>query len=593
MNAIDKKKSVLVIFSGGLTKSREKLLGDFDVIVAPVKLQKEIEASGYAWTNLDSLIDAGSIYEANIFAEELSCMKFPDDGSRISQFCMHKGYELWWLSYEYLFLSFCLPYTRYRMLLEYVRDFENVHFNDVLPFNNLFSAYLRAYNCVATFPQERTAVSSLSMYFQLFFTGYSIGVLTFLKRRIMILTGDKFASGQDHDFRMKFIFEELRARELPFVEIVRSLAPWKTMLAHVYARKFRPVIYSESVFSLGRLINRLSGTRRKARRRFDSKIFSYSLDSEQRFKFLILSKCNEGMSDGVRAIQIMKWVVKVIGGQALFATATMERNFHVILGCKLNNVQTVGIMHGAQSRHYNLYDFTPSFDGAKRFSVDTYGVWSEWWREYYLKYSKAYGPEQLVVSGPMRPIQKTTATPRIVDSSRTEKIKVLFVSEIVAVPEEVIPYLDALTAVPDFLVYIKFRTYNDAFETWLTHNRPDILRTLGIDRILKGTMQEAIVVCDVVVGSQSTGVIEATLQDKPFVFFNTKKWGDYFDMKSVDEPYHFFASSTEELIAYIRESKMIPTAVLKDFCTRFFGDPYQNGSMWVVEQLEKLMNART
>lgn len=137
---------------------------------------------------------------------------------------------------------------------------------------------------------------------------------------------------------------------------------------------------------------------------------------------------------------------------------------------------------------------------------------------------------------------------------------------------------------------IKFRPHRDSFEEWLKTNRPDILNTFNKNRILKGSMHEAIELCDVVVGSQSTGVMEATLQLKPFVFFNTNKWGDYFDLRSLDSRYHFFAEKPEELIRYIRDSGKIPDEVLKGFCIRFFGDPHKNGSKWVVEQLEKTLN---
>ena len=104
-------------------------------------------------------------------------------------------------------------------------------------------------------------------------------------------------------------------------------------------------------------------------------------------------------------------------------------------------------------------------------------------------------------------------------------------------------------------------------------------------------MTEAIERCDVVVGSQSTGVIEATLGDKPFVFFKTNKWGDYFDMKSFDTKYNFFAEDPKELIKYIAESNKIPKETIKNLRDRFFGDPYENGSKWVVAEVEKILQS--
>lgn len=586
MNEI-KKRSVLVIFSGELSKSTKRLLRGFDVVVAPLKLQIEIESRGCAWVNLDDLVEAGSIYEASVFVDELARLAFPN-GIRVAKSFEYDGYELWWMNYQNLYTRFCLPYTQYRKLLEYLTHFQNISFYRP-PFNSLFSCYLRAYGCTATtlkeFSFKGPAILPFGMVVQIFLTLLFLPALILRNRHLMVFTGDKFEATRDYDFRMKFIYAELRERNLPFVEFVRSLGTWKTILQHAYIRK-RPVIYSEAVTFIGRFLSGMTGGHRRARREFGDHLFTFETDSEKLFKFMVAHQYLLTVYDDIWSIRIMKWILKVIGVKASFIAAAAERNFHTVIGCKQNAIPTVGILHGAQSYTYNVYDFMPSFDGEKMLSVDRYGLWSEWWKEYYIKYSRAYRPEQFIISGPMRPIQKTVSDFVVQKPQEGGKIKVLFVSEIVAVPEEVVQYLDALNAVEDFSVYIKFRSNGDRFETWLTHNRPDILSTVG-ERVLKGTMQEAIAVCDVVVGSQSTGVIEATLQDKPFVFFSTKKWGDYFDMQTFDERYHFFAHNTQELSLYIRESNMIPPAVLKNFCTRFFGDPYQNGSQWVVEQLEK------
>jgi hypothetical protein len=152
-------------------------------------------------------------------------------------------------------------------------------------------------------------------------------------------------------------------------------------------------------------------------------------------------------------------------------------------------------------------------------------------------------------------------------------------------PEEVLPFLEALMETKEILVYMKFRPYRDGFETWLNGKYPEILSKIGEDRILRSDMKTSISQCDVVIGSHSTAVIESILQEKPFVFFNTKKWGDYFDMESIDTKYKFFARSPEELIDYVHFSRTVHVDVLKDLQRKFFGDPYQNGSKWAVDEL--------
>jgi len=218
-------------------------------------------------------------------------------------------------------------------------------------------------------------------------------------------------------------------------------------------------------------------------------------------------------------------------------------------------------------------------------SVDKYGVWSDWWRDYYIKNSKAYKPEQIYISGPMRPLIKKEK------SSKTTKepgapLKILFVSEQLAIPEEVMPYLEALIDRKDVSVYLTFRPYRDTFETWLKANKPEILDRFGPDRILRDGINDAISKCDLVVGTMSTAVIEALYDLKPMLLFYTKKWGDYFDLENYSNKYKFYAENPEEFVNYIEKRIEIPASELKRLRERFFGDPYKNGSKWVVEEVE-------
>ncbi len=584
-----KKDSVLIIFGDNLPENIQVSLNNYDVVIAPRKLHGEIKILSDKLLSLEDYLIAGSIYDASALAEELSHLNFPD-GQRISKSSVYEGYELWWIHYENLFTRYCLPFTQLKKLLEYAKSFDNVYLFNA-PHRGLISCYFEGYGNTVSYcekgARDTRPILPIGMMLQIILTLFFIPLLLIQRKSVMVFTGDKFETSKDYDFRMRLVYEELRKRGIPFMEFVRSLEPSKSIIQHALKR-MRPVIYSEAITFMGRFISMAMGGHRRARREIDQRLLNVMGGGEIKFKTLVATQYLLTVYDDIWAIRIARWILRVIGVRSAFITAACERNFHAVLACKLNSVPTVGILHGAQSRYYNLYDFTPGFDGEKILSVDKYGVWSEWWKEYYTKYSKAYRPEQLFVSGPMRPMQKSTqeAVSAEID---TQKKKVLFVSEVVAVPEEVIPYLDTLMANDNFAVYIKFRSSHDIFEMWLKNNRPDILDRLSKERILNGTMSDAIAVCDVVVGCQSTGVIEATMQKKPFVFFNTMKWGDYFDMKSFDTRYNFFALNPKELQKYIKESESIPTEVLVAIKERFFGDQFQNGSKWVVDELERLL----
>ncbi len=578
---------VLVVFQKNLSQREIQKLksgASFGVVIAPENLKEKIQTLGREWVSLENLVESGSIYEANVLVEELSRLKSPG-GSRLVKESVYKGYELWWIHYNRLLLFSCVPYTQYKRLLGYLKDFRHIYFYR-LPYRNLFSCYLRAYGCKMSVIREPGPQSPPFLPFgvllQIMLTLLYLPVCIFQRKRIMIFTGDKFDKGKDYDFRMKFIYEELRKRKLPFVEFIRGLESWRNVLVHAAKRK-RPVIYSDAIVFLGRFASVLSFGRLAARQKFGEHAFNFMTDPEEKFKYFMATTSLLSLYDDIWAIRIMRGILRMVGIRVAFIPAGNERNFHTLLGCKLNVIPTVGILHGATSRHHNVYDFMSGFDGGKTLSVDRYGLWSEWWRAYFEKYSKAYKPEQLYVSGPMRPLMKDD-NPQSSHAMPRGAIRVLFLSEGMAVPREVLPYLNELLKNKDLDITIKFRPYRDGFEQWLLQNEPSILEHPHLN-IVKGTMQDAIRNIDVTVGCQSTGVLEALLQLRVPIFFRTQKWGDYYDLKEYGKGQAFFAENPKELIEKIKNIRSISKETLKELQERYFGDPYQNGSAWVVDQL--------
>ena len=556
------KKKALVIFRKGEARFSG---GDYDEVISGERLK--------------NFMESGSIYEAAAFVEELSKLTFPN-GKRVAKSFLYRGYELWWFRYNGLYLQFALPYTQFKKLLDYLKNFQEVHLLNPTS-EKIFSTYLEAHGV-------KVKKLGWSLRFGVILQGFislvSLPLIVLMRGRLILFIGDKFEKGTDHDFRMRYIYEGLRARKIIFREFIRSLESSKAVLSHALFR-LRPVIYSEAVFMLGQVLSIFTGGRRRGRKLFNQEQFK-SLSSMERFKLSLAMMYLPTIYDDVWAIRIMRFLFKLFGTRVVFIAAALERNFHAFVGAKTAGLPTVGILHGVASPFYNVYDFLPAYDGGKRMTVDKYGVWSEWWKELYLKNGPAYAAEQLVVTGPMRPFFKTADT-NTFKKDKKDKIKVLFISEQLAWPSEVPPYLERLLSDPECEVYLKVRAYRDGFEDWLKLNRPEILEKV---KVLRGTMQETIQECDVVVGSHSTAVLEALLQLKPPVFYDTRKWGDYYDLNDYPSQYHFFARNPEELLAFTKESLKVPENELRKLQERFFGDPYKNGSDWVVEELVKYLD---
>ncbi|MDO8589669.1 MAG: hypothetical protein Q7R69_00115 [bacterium] len=560
-----KNKSILVVFGEEMPKGD---LRSYDMVLSGEELNK--------------FIGPGSIYEASQFAKELSYLKFPD-GTRIAKSFIYEGYELWWIHYNSLSTYFCLPYTQYKKLLSYLGDFRQVYFYNP-PYKSLFAHYLSAYGCemsVLNKPGFKSlAILPLGILLQIILTLLSLPFLIFQRRRILVFTGDKFEKTKDYDFRMEFVYRELRDRNLPFVEFIRSLESGKTILEHFLTRG-RPVIYSEAVAFVGKFLSFILGSRHQISKQIER-------DPQKQFKILVATHHLLNVYNDMWAIRIMKWILRVIGVKSAFFPVALERNFHAVLGCKLNNVPTVGLLHGAPSKYYNVYDFMPGFDGEKILTTDKYGLWSDWWKEYYITNSRAYLPEQLYVSGPMRPLEKQTNPSTNPGQSNQGPVKVLFISEQLAAPYEVLPYLNELLNNREIELSIKFRPTKDGFEEWLLANEPEILEDKNL-KILRGSITDAVKECDAAVGSHSTAVLEALLEFKIPIFFKTDKWGDCFNMKDYGTGSPLFAENPGELIKRIKNIPQISEDNIKELRERYFGDPYQNGSKWVVDQLEDFL----
>lgn len=577
--------SALVIFGEALPA--QLLSSKRDTIIARRSVCLEARRLGYNTIDLGTLTVSGSVYEAGAVMDDLARLSLPD-GTRLAKKLIYEGYELWWVHYSDLFRFYCIPYVEYKLLLEKLVQFESVCVY-APPSEGIFAYYLEAHNVPYRIVGSTNAdFGSIGAFVQLLLTLASLISLVMRPRPLLVFTGDKFEQGKDYDFRLGFIYEELRSRKLSFVECIRGIEPWRKVISHAWVRR-RPVLYSEAIALVSRYLAFVTGSRRRMKQQFTIEHLTHSQDPDVRFRYLIASHHLRKASEDIWSIRLTQLLLRLIGIRGAYITTSSERNYAAVLGCKLNGIPTVGILHGVASRYRSPHDFLPEFDGIKKLSVDVYGVWSEWWRSYYLKHSRSFAPEQLVVSGPMRPVTERAVPPSA--STKERKTRVLFISEQVANPHEVMPFLRAVVAESGMECVIKFRPYRDGFEEWLKQNEPELL---GRVRGVTSSPAEAAAANDVVVGSYSTAVLEALLVLRPPVFFYTRKWGDYYELKGHDAKSSLFAETPDELVMKIREAIHISAPSLTELRERFFGDSSQNGSRWVVDQLQRfLLTPRT
>ena len=581
-----KTRSVLVIFGDNLPQKNKTWWRQFSQVIGPINLREDIQRRGLFFVDISTKTDYGNVHQAYELVANLSKLKLAD-GSRLSKLINWQGYELWWMNYGHIEHNFCLPYTQYRRLLEYLKDFDETYLYQASS-PDLFRYFLRAYHRQGIELKDfrsklRKWLIPGGILVQLILSAVFLLPLIIIRPKVMYRIGDRIDPPFACDFRHRILYQELLERKVRFVEFIRSLQPWYAVLRNAWQRK-RPVIYCTAITYF--ILGKLKYFERKEDKKLMDSIRSGGASPEENFWILCATHYLKGKIRATQwSIKTMQWILQLIGVRAAIIISASSRALPEVLGCQLVGIGTVGIQHGLAFYHLLPHDFMPEYDGKKSLSIDKYGLWSEWWKEYYLARSKAYQKEQLYVSGPMRPLEKKAQNLEL-SGFQKGPLKVLFISEQLVNPKEEMPYLLALLDTSDFALSLKLRPQSDEFEDWLKKNEPDILKRIAIT---KEDIHQAISQSDVVVGSRSTAVLEGLCQLKPFVSFWTDRWGDYFNIKSFDESSNFFAQNPLELVQYVRKSVEIPKEDLRKLQTRFFGDPYQNGAQWVVDQVENFI----
>jgi len=140
----NKTQSILVVFDQQLPQKNKKWYQQFDQIIAPQGLKEKIQSKNVNFIEIEGLVSSGSIQEASRLVDKLSRLTVSGN-RRLAKLINYQGYELWWMNYDSIYHHFCIPYTQYRRLLLYLKDFDRVYLYKP-PHSKLFIYFLRAYH---------------------------------------------------------------------------------------------------------------------------------------------------------------------------------------------------------------------------------------------------------------------------------------------------------------------------------------------------------------------------------------------------------------------------------------------------------------
>ena len=388
------------------------------------------------------------------------------------------------------------------------------------------------------------------------------------KPSVAIWTGDFFDERTGGDFRLGDLYLHLQSLEVPFIEFIRTNQRGGVVQAfkHAWIRKRWAVYYDACAFFLS------------SNRNIPGLNLSGLSDPDARAVF---SRYERDLAITRSSAGIFAAWFRILNIRTLIAWEFSSRQAALIVAAKSLGLPVIGFMHGAGMRTYMMHEFLPAKAG--KIGPDIFGVWSAWWKEYYTTHAGIYG--HVEVAGPMRPpsIQLAKKKP-----TTETKPMALWISEPLLAPKEAVVWLRHLRK--NYRLIIKKRPFtSDSFYNGLIEQFPEFKEVETRD----GDIFQAFVEANVVLGSHSTGVIDASLMGVPFVLVSTRKWGDYFELSGYDAPFRMYVQDTDELdlsLHWLKENN--PTSVLESVRNRFYGDGVSDGSRWVAERAFAAMNGR-
>jgi hypothetical protein len=539
-------------------------LGNNLLITSKFGINLDIDHQNYNKLYIEDYLVISSSSEARGLLEEI----FKHNNAFIQEHD-YKGYKITWSWYNDVF-DLCLKYLEIKKLIEAleVLKFEELTLGEISPhYRKVISLYF--FNKKIIYKEKTPPFSFIKLLINnVFLLLYSTVSILFLsmskKQHTATYTGDYVYSNTTTDFRYKNLYEKYEENNINYIEFIRETSIIN-FFKNTYKRR-RLGIYFKSITFFVNLFTKRRRYHKHPTDFYESLIYRFH-DSN-----LVLKK----------SIFIVEKILKIIRVDKMVLIFFASRNAEIAIAAKSLGIKTIGIMHGSQQKEYDVYEFMEGYKENKKLGCDVYGVWSPYYLEYFKKYSRIMDSNNIYYSGRLRPMRDFNSSTSFEKISK-DKIKVLLISEPLVSVNEIIPYLQTLLKHKDIDIAIKVRPMiKDIFYE-------DLLVKFPASKNLQtynGKIEDAGKNFDVLIGSHSTAVVEASLFWKISVFLNTVKFGDYFEINSLISGQLLMVNQPELLYEHIvyRVNNEHSLKTIDLIRKKFFGDN-KDGAQWIIDQL--------
>ncbi len=438
-----------------------------------------------------------------------------NDGKRVSQHIVVDGFEPWWFSQEHLYWNILVPFTRYRRLIH--RCLTSTSVEIVEPSYEL-SRLITILAGKANIPSlqitsKHTYQSQIGDFETALIRASVKSLLHYIVNRpeALIYTVDKVTKGLGYDFRLKAIYQELAQRNEKFAEYVH--VGERNVVFDNLKQRQRPVVFFEYLAPLvDRLLSKVGRKKAKAS-------LSIAVDANDKDDIFLAAVAAYGIQKAESSASCyrgLKLLLRLHQPKYAFIMDDSRHTHALAAACKALKIPTVGYQHGLNINKYFTGLACYGWSGARSHAPDTYGLWSEYYRDSLLSFSEFYTAQQTFICGNLRPPENKSLINFSVAPAKPQQqksIKVLLISEPKAKPEELLPTVEKLVNSSQCSVALKLRP---------SENLVPVKELFGsllenMEQVSTAGVYQAFAGADVVVGMYSSVLYEAVLAGKPVV----------------------------------------------------------------------------
>ena len=481
----------------------------------------------------------------------------------------YNGYKVTWSWYD-LVHKFFIDFLEIRPLIQAIEKYK-FHSIILIDFPSNYAKVLDLFffEKNVQFKKNNSFFSNIKEFiFNLILLIVSLIFILFCSfkkgNKVATRTEDYIYQNTKSDFRLNHLYKKYKENDIQYIEFIRS-TKIKNFFINIFKRKRFAIYYTSIIY----FVDLFTGKTK------------YSEQPEDFYQYVLYGYHHDNIVLN-KSTFIFEKLFKLLKIDSLVLISFSSRSAHLSFAAKSLGIKTIGIMHGLQQKDYAVYEFMQSYQGSKKIGCDVYGVWSEYYLEYFKKYSKISNSDSFQYGGLLRPVKninKVTHFKRVSE----KKFKVLIISEPLVSVLEIIPYLKCLLENDDIEVGIKVRPmakdiYYESMKLQLTS-----IQNL---EVFDGKIEDVANKFDIFIGSNSAAVIEASLFGKISILLNTVKFGDYFNMDELIPGCSLLVNNPELLYEEIksRVKKEDDLKTIEKIRYRFFGDN-KDGSQWIIDQL--------